>query len=135
MWEYSKDHGWKPIEDFIEAAKAKDSEKKWEECGFNAYADFAYGDRETLRMTVMRRRRVGPVIKPTLSLEDPPLPPPMETKPANIEYNFIIVVQFGGALDKIATRTLPDLLKLLSEISPLAENAKTTLKPGMSLHA
>src|SRR5439155_22556702 len=57
MWEYSKDTGWKPIDDFIEAANAKDSEKKWELCGFNAYADFAYGERETLRMTVVRRRQ------------------------------------------------------------------------------
>jgi hypothetical protein len=134
MWEYTNDHGWKPIEDFIEAAKAKDSERKWEECGFNSYADFAYGDRETLRMTVMRRRRTGPVLKPAPSPDEPPVPPPIEAKPANLDYNFIVVIQFGGALDKIALKTLPDLLKLLADIGPLAENAKTTLKPGMSHH-
>jgi hypothetical protein len=135
MWAYSKDTGWQPIEDFVEAVKAKDSEKKWEECGFNSYADFAYGDRETLRMTVMRRRRLGPIVKPMLSPDEPPVPPPIDAKPANAEYNFIVVIQFGGALDKIALKTLPDLLELLSHIAPLAEGAKTTLKPGMSLHA
>jgi len=134
MWAYSISTGWQAIEDFVEAAKAKDSEKKWEECGFNTHADFAYGDRETLRMTVMRRRRLGPVLKPSLSAEEPPLPAPVEAKPANAEYNFIVVVQFGGALDKIALKSLPDLLNLLTQISPLAENAKTTLKPGMTLH-
>src|SRR3954471_6637520 len=109
MWEYSNS-GWKEIEDFIEAVKAKDPEKKLEACGFNSYADFAYGDRETLRMTVMRRRHGPPVPKPAPLLGEPA--PPPEERP-NHGYNFIIVVQFGGALDKIVIRTLPELLKLL----------------------
>jgi hypothetical protein len=132
MWEYSKDGGWKQIDDFIEAANAKDSEKKWELCGFNSYADFAYGERETLRMTVVRRRQTQ-VPKITQLLSEPV--PPSDTSSQNHGYNFIVVIQFGGALDKVAIRILPDLLYLLGQISPLAQNAKTTLKPHQSLHA
>ena len=133
MWEYSKDGGWKAIEDFIEAANAKDSEKKWEICGFNSYADFAYGERETLRITVVRRRQQGHTPKITQLLTEPA--PPPETASVNHGYNFIVVIQFGGALDKVAIRHLPDLLHLLGEVGPLAQNAKTTLKPHQSLHA
>ena len=133
MWDYSKDGGWKPIDDFIEAANAKDSEKKWEVCGFNAYADFAYGERETLRITVMRRRQQGhtPKIAQLLAESAPQAEPPSTAH----GYNFIVVIQFGGSLDKVAMKHLPDLLHLLGEISPLAQNAKTTLKPSQSLHA
>jgi hypothetical protein len=133
MWEYSKDGGWKSIDDFIEAANAKDSEKKWELCGFNSYADFAYGERETLRMTVVRRRQQGHVPKITQMLSEPA--PAPDTSAMNHGFNFIVVIQFGGALDKVAIRQLPDLLDLLGQISPLTQNAKTTLKPHQSLHA
>jgi len=133
MWEYSKEGGWKPIDDFIEAANAKDSEKKWELCGFNSYADFAYGERETLRMTVVRRRQQAHVPKITQMLSEPA--PAPDTSSMNHGFNFIVVIQFGGALDKVAIRLLPDLLRLLGEISPLAQHAKTTLKPHQSLHA
>src|SRR4051812_42169262 len=133
MWEYSKETGWKPIDDFIEAANAKDSEKKWELCGFNSYADFAYGERETLRITVMRKRQQGHTPKMAQFLADPG--PAPDTSSMNHGYAFIVVIQFGGALDKVALRHLPDLLYLLEEVSPLAQNAKTTLKPSHSLHA
>jgi hypothetical protein len=133
MWEYSKEAGWKPIDDFIEAANAKDSEKKWEACGFNAYADFAYGERETLRITVVRRRHQTHAPKMTQFLAE--AAPSSETASVSHGYNFIVVIQFGGALDKVAMKQLPDLLHLLSQISPLALNAKTTLKPSQSLHA
>src|SRR3954468_14452440 len=133
MWEYSKDGGWKPIDDFIESADAKDSEKKWEACGFNSYADFAYGERETLRITVVRRRQQSHTPKITQFLVEPS--PAAQTSSSSHGYNFIIVIQFGGALDKVAMKQLPDLLHLLGEISPLAQNAKTTLKPHQSLHA
>jgi hypothetical protein len=133
MWAYSRDGGWTEIEDFIEAATARDSEKKWEACGFNSYADFAYGERETFRITVMRRRQASHLPKPPPGAGEPQVV--MDTKSTNPGYNFIVVIQFGGNLDKVALKTLPDLLKLLMEISPLAQNAKTTLKPHQSLHA
>jgi hypothetical protein len=135
MWDYSKEAGWKPIEDFIEAVQAKDSEKKWEACGFNSYADFAYGDRETIRVTVMRRRHAGQSPKPMSLLSGSDVPVPPELKPVNTEYNFIVVIQFGGALDKVAIRKLPELFQLLRDVIPLTEHAKTTLKPTMSLYA
>src|SRR5436189_4222950 len=134
MWEYSKDGGWKPIDDFIEAADAKDSEKKWDACGFNSYADFAYGERETLRITVVRRRQQSHTPKITQLLAEPASAPGPSAS-INHGYNFIVVIQFGGALDKVAICHLPDLLHLLGEISPLALHAKTTLKPHQSLHA
>jgi len=133
MWEYSKDGGWKAVEDFIETANAKDSEKKWELCGFNSYADFAYGERETLRITVVGRRQQSHAPKITQFLTEPA--PAPETTSVSHGYNFIVVIQFGGALDKVAIRHLPDLLHLLGQVSPLALNAKTTLKPHQSLHA
>src|SRR6476620_9127904 len=135
MWEYSKENGWKPIDDFIEAANAKDSEKKWEMCGFNSYADFAYGERETLRITVMRKRQQGHAPKITQFLAEPTPAPAPDTSSLNHGFGFIVVIQFGGALDKVAIKQLPDLFHLLREVSPLALNAKTTLKPSQSLHA
>ena len=125
MWEYSKDGGWKPIDDFIEAANARDSEKKWEVCGFNAYADFAYGERETLRITVMRRRQQGHAPKITQLLVEPMLQ--TESPSTAHGYNFIVVIQFGGSLDKVAMKHLPDLLHLLGEISPLARKRQDHL--------
>jgi hypothetical protein len=122
MWEYQKAE-WKLIDDFLTEAD-DDVARAYSKCGFSSEPDIFYGDDETFAVAVRRRVSTGSVSKVTQNpniLSDPK----KGTIALNPGYKFVVSIWIGGTSHDVAVKDLPDLMSLLGEVVPLAQQAKS----------
>lgn len=105
MLAFSADSGWKEIVDFLQVPDVDDDAKLLSEAGFSPSKALCVGDPDECAFCVLvYARSIG------------------QAHGKEEQYSFLVDVEIGGTIHRVAVEKLPDLLELLRQTVPLAKS-------------